>query len=106
MIKLASIHSPGKMTVLAALLAGLCAPALAASNIVISQLYGAGGNSGALLNRDYIELFNRGATPIDITNWSVQYASTNGTSWTTKTNITTTPAGGTVMLQPGHYYLV
>ena len=29
-------------------------------DIVISQVYGGGGNSGATLTNDFIELFNRG----------------------------------------------
>ncbi len=37
-------------------------PVLAASpNVVISEVYGGGGNSGATLTNDFIELFNRGA---------------------------------------------
>ena len=74
-------------------------PALfAASGIVISQLYGGGGNSGAPFANDYVELFNRGSSPTSIDGWSVQYASSNGTSWS-KANLTgTIPAGG--------YYLV
>ncbi len=39
----------------------LAAPAAAASpDVVISQLYGAGGNSGAPVTNDFVELFNRG----------------------------------------------
>ena len=34
---------PCRLTVIAALMAGLCAPALAASDVVISQVYGGGG---------------------------------------------------------------
>ncbi len=66
--------------------------------IVISQIYGGGGNSGATLKNDYIELFNRGAAPVDVTGWSVQYASTVGTTWFTTTLIGT--------IQPAHYYLI
>lgn len=96
----ASINSPGQLTVLAALLAGLCAPAMAASDVVISQVYGGGGNANAPINRDYIELFNRGAAAVDISGWSVQYASSAGTSWTNKTVL------GSVVLQPGQYFLI
>src|SRR5689334_13261168 len=49
--------------------------------IVISQVYGGGGNSGAPLKNDFIELFNRGSAPVDITGWSVQYASATGTTY-------------------------
>ena len=84
---------------LAALLA---APAALASpsGVVISQVYGGGGNSGTVYRQDYIELFNAGAAPVAIGGWSVQYASATGTSWST----TAIPAG--VTLQPGQYYLI
>jgi uncharacterized protein len=60
----------------------LAAPAFAASpDVDIAQVYGGGGNAGATLTNDYIELFNRGATAVDLTGWSVQYASAAGTSW-------------------------
>ena len=50
------------------------------TTIVISQVYGGGGNSGAPWTNDYIELFNRGTSPVDVTGWSVQYASAAGTT--------------------------
>jgi DNA/RNA endonuclease G (NUC1)/uncharacterized protein YjdB len=69
--------------------------------VVISQVYGGGGNSGATFTHDFIELFNNSAAPVNIGGWRVSYASAAGTSWTNFTNI---PAGTT--LQPGQYYLV
>ncbi len=42
-------------------LTALAPRALASSDIVISQVYGGGGNSGATCRNDFIELFNRGA---------------------------------------------
>ena len=78
----------------------LATPAHAlSSTIVISQVYGGGGNTGATLRNDFIELFNRGTTPVSLAGWSVQYASATGTSWQ-KTDLTA------VTLQPGQYYLV
>lgn len=94
------LKSPGQLQLLAALVGALCAPAYAASNIVISQAYGGGGNSGASYNRDFIELFNRGDSAIDISGWSVQYASSGGSSWGNKTVL------GSVTLNPGQYYLI
>ncbi|GGX82410.1 ExeM/NucH family extracellular endonuclease [Massilia dura] len=99
--------TPGRKTVLAAAmatalatsLAGLAVPALAASDVVISQVYGGGGNSGATLKSDFIELFNRSDAAVKLTNWSVQYASTTGGTW----QVTKLPA---VTLEPGKYYLV
>ena len=69
------------------------------TSVVISQVYGGGGNSGATYTNDFIELFNRGASPVSVNGWSVQYASATGTTWavTSLTNVT---------IQPGQYYLV
>ncbi len=66
--------------------------------VVISQVYGGGGNSGATYTNDFVELFNRGSSPVSVTGWSVQYASSSGTTWQT------TALSGT--LQPGQYFLV
>jgi predicted extracellular nuclease len=93
-------HSiPVRLTVLAALMAGLSAPALAApGDVVISQVYGGGGNNGATLKNDFIELFNRSNAAVDLSTWSVQYASSTGDSWQL-TRLTGS-------IQPGQYYLV
>ncbi|RZL00976.1 MAG: ExeM/NucH family extracellular endonuclease [Rubrivivax sp.] len=69
------------------------------SGVVISQVYGGGGNNGATYTHDFIELFNAGTAPVSLNGWSVQYASASGTSWQ-KTAL------GNVTLQPGQYYLV
>lgn len=83
------------------LLLGLPAWAQSGSpNIVISQVYGGGGNSGATLKNDFIELFNRGSVSVSVSGWSVQYASSTGTSWQ-KTNLpaVSIPAGGYLLVQ-------
>jgi predicted extracellular nuclease len=69
-------------------------------DIVISQVYGGGGNAGAFWRQDFIELFNRGAAPVNVAGWSVQYTSSAGSSWTNRTNIT---AG---VVNPGQYFLI
>ncbi len=69
------------------------------TTIVISQIYGGGGNSGATYKNDFIELYNLGSSAVDVTGWTVQYASAAGTSWTNKTTLSG-------LIQPGHYYLV
>jgi hypothetical protein len=78
------------------------------STVVISQVYGGGGNGGAQYTNDFIELFNRGTTAVDLTGWSVQYASgqddPNGFGVTDQTGPRLTVLSGTI--QPGHYYLV
>jgi uncharacterized protein (TIGR03437 family) len=68
------------------------------STVVISQLYGGGGNVGATLRNDFVELFNRGAVSVNITGWSVQYASSSGSAWDR------TILSGTIAA--GQYYLI
>jgi predicted extracellular nuclease len=80
-------------------------PARAASpNIVISQVYGGGGNTGAPYTNDYIELFNRGNTTVSLDGWSVQYASATGTGNLGANSAQLTPLSGS--LAPGQYLLI
>jgi endonuclease G, mitochondrial len=95
------MHLRRLASVLAVCLA-ISTPLLAVSpNVVISQVYGAGGNSGATWRNDYIELFNRGTSQVTLTGWSVQYSSSTGTGLF---SANTTPLTGTI--DPGQYYLV
>ena len=48
------------------------------ADIVISQVYGGGGNSGAPYTNDFMEIFNRGTSSVSLAGWSVQYASPDG----------------------------
>ncbi len=75
------------------------------SGVVISQVYGGGGNSGAPLNRDFVELFNAGDAAVSLNGWSVQYASATGTGnfGQTANQLVALPD---VALQPGQYYLI
>ena len=70
----------------------------ASTTVVINEVYGGGGNSGATYKNDFIELRNIGTAPLSIMGWEVQYASATGTSWSG------TILGGTVA--PGGSYLV
>jgi predicted extracellular nuclease len=89
------------LTALAATLA-FAAPASAASpDIVISQVYGGGGNSGATLTNDFIELYNHGSAPVSVNGWSVQYASAAGTSWQLTALTGTIRAGAHYLVQEG-----
>jgi hypothetical protein len=72
--------------------------AVASTTIVISQVYGGGGNGGSTYKNDFIELFNLGTTTVSVAGWSVQYASAAGTTWQA-TNLSGSIA-------PGQYYLV
>ncbi|MGB4844946.1 MAG: lamin tail domain-containing protein [Ferruginibacter sp.] len=68
--------------------------------MVISQVYGGGGNGSATYTHDFVELFNRSAATVDISGWSVQYASSAGSSW----QVATIPAATTVAA--GKYFLI
>ena len=67
--------------------------------IVISQVFGGGGNSGAPFRNDFIEIFNAGNSPVNLSGWSVQYASATASTWSV-TSLTS------VILNPGRYYLI
>src|SRR6185295_7530948 len=77
-------------------------PTAASTSVVISQIYGGGGNSGATLKNDFIELFNTSAAPVDISNWSIQYGSANGSTW----QVTNLCPSGACTIAPGHYFLI
>lgn len=67
--------------------------------LVISQVYTGNGDKQASYANSFIELYNRGSSPVNVSGWSVQYASATGSSWQ-KTDL------GNVTIQPGNYYLV
>jgi len=68
-------------------------------HVVISQIFGGGGNSGAPFRNDFIEIFNAGSSTVSLNGWSVQYASATASTWSV------TPLTS-VTLSPGQYYLV
>ena len=70
----------------------------APSHVVIYELYGGGGNSGATYTNDYAVLYNPTASTVSLAGWSVQYASAAGLTW----NVTTLSGS----IQPTSYYLV
>ncbi|MGW0998007.1 lamin tail domain-containing protein [Streptomyces sp. NPDC002523] len=47
------------------------------ADAVISEVYGGGGNSGATLANDFIELANAGSGSLDLSGYTVQYLSGN-----------------------------
>jgi hypothetical protein len=63
------------------------------TKLVISQVYGGGGNSGTPYTNDFIEIFNRGNTSVNLSGLSVQYAAATGTTWQV-TNLSGTLAAG------------
>ena len=94
------------ITILALMLMALPMQSVQAvsNTIVISQVYGGGGNTGATYTHDFIELFNRGTSAVSLAGWSVQYTSATGTgNFGSATNLITPLSGS---LAPGQYLLV
>ena len=69
------------------------------TGVVISQVYGGGGNSGSTYTNDFIELYNPTASAVPLTGWSVQYAATTGTNWQKTDLAGSIPAGGYYLVQ-------
>ncbi len=79
----------------------LTTPAEAASSgAVVNEVYGGGGNSGATLTNDFIELANGGSGAVALDGWSVQYISASPGATTTwqVTPLTGSLAGGGLYL--------
>src|SRR5437899_8910849 len=82
----------------ALLLLPAAARSTASPSLVVSQVYGGGGNAGASYANDFVELLNTGSSAVDLSTWTLQYAAASSTSWSP------TSLSGT--LQPGRYFLV
>jgi hypothetical protein len=57
----------------------IMAQSTADPNIRISQVYTRGGEAGAAFQNDFVELFNRGQTDVDVSGWSLNIANFAGT---------------------------
>ena len=90
-----------------ALLALAASSAFAANQVRISQVYSAGGNTGATYKQKFVELFNSGNSAVNITGWALVYGSSTGvwntTGGTTFTNSWVFPSA---TIQPCGYLLV
>lgn len=71
-----------------------------ADHIVVSQVYGGGGNGGAAYSHDYVELYNPTGSTVNLNGWSLQYASATGSGWGGSTQ----PLGGNI--GPSEYFLI
>ena len=105
--------------------ASITASPVGSHSIVITQVYVPGGSSSAPYNVSYIELFNAGPVPVDLTDFTLQYQSATGSMGPTNTfligpNSEYTASGVTYpanpsfaynngfngILQPGQYLLI
>src|SRR3954468_1539699 len=87
------------LSALALPLAATSARGSGSGSLVVGELYAAGGNSGAVYANDYVELFNRGASPVAVDGWTLQYASASSTGWQQTALSGTIPAGGRYLVQ-------
>jgi hypothetical protein len=94
-----SVQVPVQIRACAAI--GLVAlmPTMAASDIVISQFFSSGGMSGATYRYDYVELFNAGASPVNVTGWTIHTVGQFIPEWSKAADLSGT-------IPPGGYYLV
>lgn len=74
------------------------------AQVRISQVYGAGGNSGATYNQDFVELYNAGASSVSLDGWSLQYASATGPAGTGNWAVDSFATGTTI--GAGQYFLI
>jgi predicted extracellular nuclease len=74
-------------------------------NLVVSEVYGGGGNTDATYTHDYIQIFNRSDSPVALGGLSLQYASATGTGNFGANSGQQTDLPG-VVLSPGRYFLV
>ena len=72
---------------------------LDADQIVISQIYGEGGTTGATYRNDFLEIFNRGSNAVNLRNYIFQFASATGIF-----GFAVSVSGG--IIQPGQHMLV
>jgi predicted extracellular nuclease len=93
------IHLLVLLSVLALLLGAASARGSGSGSLVVGEVYAAGGNTGAVYANDYVELFNRGASPVAIDGWTLQYASAASASWQSTALSGTIPAGGRYLVQ-------
>lgn len=80
------------------------ASAAPSATAVISEVYGGGGNSGATLIRDFVELANAGSAAYDLSGYSVQYlpgSPSSGSQWQVTTLSGSVAPGGTFLVAEG-----
>ena len=75
----------------------------AGAGVVISQVYGGGGNAGAVYTHDFVELHNTGTSTVNLSGWSLQYGAGSATGSFSATSNNLALSGS---IAPGGYFLV
>jgi len=70
------------------------------SQVVLNEVYGGGGNSGAPYRNDFIELYNNGSTDVNIGGYKVEYFSASGS-----TGGAVTLAAGSIIKAKGFFLI-
>lgn len=70
------------------------------NHLVISQIYGAGGNTDAPYTHDFVELYNPTSSTVSLEGWSLQYAGAGTDNWSS--NFVTLRGS----VAPGKYFLM
>jgi hypothetical protein len=90
------------VVIVAAVIAAVSTAGAASQGLVINEVYGGGGNSGATFTNDFIEIANRGSASASVDGDSVQYHSTSATgAWQVTTLSGSIPGGGIYLVQEG-----
>lgn len=74
-------------------------PPACEGGVVIAEVYGGGGNSGAVYDADYVVLHNTSASSVTIDGWSLQYGSAAGSTWNNRITLSG-------MIAPGAHFLI
>lgn len=90
------------LVLIAFVVIGLGMSGSANAQIIISEIYGGGGNSGATFNADFIELYNQGGTPVNLTGYTLYYKPATGATFSVANSVALTgtiPAMGYFLVQ-------
>ena len=69
------------------------------TTLTIDEVYGGGGNSGAVYKNDYVVLHNETNAAINLAGYSIQYASATGAAWQVNSLKGSIAAGGYFLIQ-------
>ena len=80
--------------------AGTAPASVEGTGVVINEAYLSGGSANAVYATKFVELYNPGPAPVDLSGWSLQYRSATGSG------ASSTAARLTGTIAAGGYYLV